>query len=295
MAKFRGVYPAIISPTDSHGGLNEEAFRAVMEDNIVSGAHGFWVAGGTGESVFLSEDENKRIAEIAVDQNQGRVNNIMHIGAATTAQAIRQAEHAASVGVEAVCAVPPFFYEVPDDAIVDYYRVLGEVSELPLFVYNLPPATGVNITPGLMEKLKDRVPQIQGLKHSGTTTRHTSDFVAMGMDCFTGSGSLMLPGLTLGACGVIDGPVCFAPEIWREIWDAYQGGNIRLAEAAQRKATDVQNLLLGVNFPASVKFLCGERVGVDCGLPRLPLPAASEETKAYLLGKAIERGYLPGK
>ena len=292
MTEFRGVYPAIISPTDTVGGLNEGAFRAVMEDNIRSGAHGFWVAGGTGESVFLSEEENKRIAEITVDQNQGRINNIMHVGAATTAQAARQAEHAAKVGVEAICAVPPFFYGVSDEAIVAHYRVLGEAAGLPLFAYNLPRATGVEITPGLMRKLRDGVPHLKGLKHSGGNTRDTAAFVGMGLDCFIGSGLLTLPALTLGACGVIDGPICFAPELWVDIWNAYHEGDIPQAEAAQRKATEVHNYALSIDFPSGIKALCGARVGVDCGDPRLPLPPASDETKAALIDEAVRRGYL---
>ena len=117
MTTFAGVYPALITPmtNDREGSLNEEALRAVIELNIRAGVHGFWVAGGSGESVYLTELENNRIAEIAADQNQGRINNIMHVGAANTAQAARQAEHAAKVGVEAICAVPPFFYGVGDE------------------------------------------------------------------------------------------------------------------------------------------------------------------------------------
>ena len=64
-----------------------------MEFNIQAGVHGFWVAGGTGESVLLDDDENMRIATIAADQSQGRIANIMHVGATTTARAARLAEH----------------------------------------------------------------------------------------------------------------------------------------------------------------------------------------------------------
>ena len=93
MAEFKGVVPAIITPMTADGELNEAAFREVMEFNIQAGVHGFWIAGGTGESVLLSDEENNRIAEIAADQNRGRVKAIMHVGAPTTARAVRMAEH----------------------------------------------------------------------------------------------------------------------------------------------------------------------------------------------------------
>ena len=80
MGQFHGVVPAIISPKNEDGTLNEEAFRATMEFNIQAGVHGFWVAGGTGESVLLDDEENQRIAEISADQNAGRTQVIMHVG-----------------------------------------------------------------------------------------------------------------------------------------------------------------------------------------------------------------------
>ena len=169
MADFEGILPAIITPMGEDGRLNEAAFREVMEYNIQAGVHGFWIAGGTGESVLLDDEENMKIAEIAADQNRGRVNNIMHVGAATTERAAALAEHAAKMGNEAICCVPPFFYRQSDDAIVEHYRIVGEAADLPLFVYNLPQSTGVEITPELMQKIQDRVPQLKGLKHSAIT------------------------------------------------------------------------------------------------------------------------------
>ena len=75
MTDYRGVFPAIVTPMTPDGGVSEEAFRAVMEFNIRSGVHGFWVAGGTGESILLDDDENNRIAEWAADQARGRIKN----------------------------------------------------------------------------------------------------------------------------------------------------------------------------------------------------------------------------
>ena len=89
MPEFKGIFPAIITPMTRDGALNEAAFRQVMEFNIQAGVQGFWVAGGTGESVLLEDEENRRIAEIAADQSQGRILNIMHVGAPTTLRAAR--------------------------------------------------------------------------------------------------------------------------------------------------------------------------------------------------------------
>ena len=152
------------------------------------------MAGGTGESVLLEDEENMRIAEIVADQSRGRIENIMHVGAATTKRATKLAEHAAKSGVEAICCVPPFFYRQSDEAIVEHYKAVGSAADLPLFVYNLPQSTGVEITPELLLKIQEGVPQLKGLKHSGLTFANVRAFNKMGLSCLIGNSLLMLPG-----------------------------------------------------------------------------------------------------
>ena len=283
MPKFRGVYPAFLTPTTQDGGLNEPVFREVMEFNIQQGAHGFWVAGGTGESVLLDDAENMRIAEIASDQSRGRAKNIMHVGAPTTLRAARMAEHAAGAGVDAICCVPPYFYDRSDDEIVEHYRTIAAAADLPFFVYNIPKTTGVEIMPDLMRKIQDRVPQLAGLKHSPMDISNIRAFAKMGLSCFVGHSHLMLPALTIGAVGCIDGPLNIAPELWVELWDAYNAGDLRRAEAAQDKATELNVVLNKFGLHATVKAAISERLGIDCGAPRLPGQPISPEGRAEVV------------
>ena len=290
MATFHGVFPAIITPMTPAGQLYEAALREVMEFNIRAGVQGFWVAGGTGESVLLDDEENMRIAEIAAEQVRGRVTNIMHVGALTTARAARLAEHAARVGVQAICCVPPFFYKPSDEAIVEHYRVVAAAADLPFLVYNLPQCTGTEITPELLRKIQEGVPQLVGLKHSAPSFPYVRDFAKMGLACIIGNGALMLPALTLGATGCIDGPPNMAPEPWVEIWQAYQDGDLKRAEAAQERATEVTNLVRQFGLHATTKAVLSARLGIDCGNPRppgLPLTAAQRQ---QVLQRAAELG-----
>ena len=290
MAEFKGVFPAIVTPMTAEGELNEAAFRGVMEFNIGAGVHGFWIAGGSGESVMLSDDENNRIAEISVDQNRGRVKNIMHVGAPTTARAARMAEHAARAGVEAICCVPPFFYKYGDEDVVEHFRVVAEAADLPLFVYNLPGATGFEIKPDLMERIQERVPQLAGLKHSAEYFGHVRTFANLGLNCLIGSSHLMLPALTIGASGCVDGPLCAAPEMWVEIWDAYNEGDLKRAEVAQAKASRLYYIVVRSNYLAGIKALVSERLGIDCGDPRPPAPPLTRAERAYIRDEAARLG-----
>ena len=290
MAGFRGVYPALITPMTAGGELNEAALREVIEFNIQAGVHGFWVAGGTGESVLLEDEENMRIAEIASDQSRGRIENIMHVGAATTARAVKLAEHAAKSGVEAICCVPPFFYRQSDEAIVEHYKAVGAAANLPLFVYNLPQATGVEITPEMMQKIQDGVPQLKGLKHSAVTFANVRAFSNMGLQCLVGNAMLMLPALTIGASGCVDGPPNVAPELWVEIWNAYNDGDIHRAEAAQEKASQVTELVRSIGLHAGTKAILSERLGIDCGAPRPPGQPITLEQRTMMQKRLNELG-----
>jgi dihydrodipicolinate synthase/N-acetylneuraminate lyase len=290
MATFHGVFPAIITPMTPEGRLNEVAFREVMEFNIQAGVHGFWVAGGTGESVLLDDEENMRLAEIAADQSRGRITNIMHVGALTTARAAKMAEHAARAGVEAICCVPPFFYKPSDEALVEHYRVVAAAANLPFLVYNLPQCTGTEITPELMQKIQARVPQLAGLKHSALTFSYVRDFTKMGLACIIGNSALMLPALTLGATGCIDGPPNMAPELWVEIWQAYQAGDLKRAEAAQDRATEVTSLVRQFGLHTTTKVVIGARLGMDCGDPRPPGLPLTTAQRQQVLARAAALG-----
>ena len=293
MAGFRGIYPAIITPLTPEERFNEAAFREVMEFNIRAGVHGFWVAGGTGESVLLDDEDNMRIAEVAADQARGQARNIMHVGAPTTARAARMAENAARVGVEAICAVPPFFYRPSDEAVVEHYRVVAAAADLPFFVYNLPQSTGVEITPDLMQKIQGRVPQLTGLKHSAQTFVNVRAFAKMGLDCLIGNGALMLPALTIGASGCVDGPPNMTPEPWVEIWDAYSDGDLARAEAAQERASEINSLVRRFGLHPTIKAVLTERLGIDCGDPTPPILPLTPDERAYVLQKAAELGLTP--
>ncbi len=193
------------------------------------------------------------------------------------------AENAAKAGVESICCVPPFFYHQSDEAIVEHYRAVGAAANLPLFVYNLPQSTGVEITPELMQKIQDGVPQLKGLKHSALTFANVRAFNKMGLSCLIGNGFLMLPALTIGATGCVDGPPNVAPELWVEIWNAYNAGDLPRAEAAQDKASEVTSLVRRFGLHAATKAILSERLGIDCGAPRPPGQPLTLDQHAKLL------------
>ncbi len=293
MIEFRGVYPALITPTTKNGELNELALRKIVEFDIRSGVHGFWVAGGSGESVLLTDEENMRIASIVTSQNRKRAKIIMHVGTLTTRRSVKLAEHAAKAGADAICCVPPFFYGTSDDAIVEHYRVVAAAANLPLFVYNLPVCTHVEITPTLIKKIQDRVPQLVGLKHSSLRFNELRSYTNLGLTIFTGIAETMLPGLTIGSAGQIDGPPCVAPELFMDIWNAHEAGDLCRAEAAQRRADVYDAILDSVPYHAGLKAAATDRFGIECGSPKPPMMQLTKEQREFIKRELTAFGLPP--
>jgi dihydrodipicolinate synthase/N-acetylneuraminate lyase len=170
--------------------------------------------------------------------------------------------------------------------------VVAAAADLPFFVYNLPQSTGVEITPELMAKIQDKVPQLTGLKHSAPYMGYVRNFAQMGLSCLIGNCRLMLSALLMGATGCVDGPPNMAPERWVALWQAYQSGDLAKAQAAQEYASQVADLVQPLKFHAIAKTVLSTRLGIDCGDPRPPGQPLTNGEKAALMGKIEEMGLL---
>ena len=163
---WRGVFPAVPSAFAEDGKVNESAYRAILEDNIAHGVHGFWNAGGTGEGAVLNDQQRVTLARVVGEVCKGRVLSIMHVGSTTTESSVKAARAARESGCDAICCVPPIAYVANERSIIEHYQRVADAADLPFFAYNLPQMSQVEILPPLMEKLIDEVPQLVGLKHS---------------------------------------------------------------------------------------------------------------------------------
>lgn len=286
-AIWKGVFPAVPTPFHGDGSVNERALRAILEDNIAYGVHGFWIAGGTGEGAIMDDEQRIAVARIADEVCKGRVLSIMHVGAPTTAAAVRAARAARESGCDAICCVPPFFYRPSDESVIKHYQEVAGAADLPFFAYNLPQLTNVEITPALMEKLVRAVPQLTGLKHSSPNFAELRSYTAMGLKPFTGNGHLLLPALTHGGIGVVDAPPGIAPWIYVDLFRAWEAGDMATAMAKQAETKDVVDFVRMYGAPQHIaKLVFSERTGIDCGAPLPPVNCLSSEDKPAVIERA---------
>jgi N-acetylneuraminate lyase len=289
--EFKGVFPAPPTPITDDGRVHEKALRALLEDNIAHGANGFWMAGSTGEGPILTEDQHDTVARISGEVCRGRALVIMHVGAISTAAAVKAAKTARASGCAAVCCVPPFFFPSSERSRIDHYKAVADAAgDLPFFVYNLPQLTQVETVPGLMEKFMRAIPTLKGLKHSAPNFSDIRVFADMGLVCFSGNGAYPLPALTMGAVGTIDAPLALAPWHYAELFAAWEKGDLGRAKALQDEVRKFVQLVWMFGAPAHVcKVVLSARLGIDCGRPIPPVNTldTDEQQEVLLVARSL--------
>ncbi len=292
MTIIRGILPALLTPFTEQGQVNTEALRTLTKYLIGQGVHGFFVTGGTGEGVLLDPDERKLVLETVLDEVNGQVPVIAHVGALATRTAADLAAHAASAGATAIAAVPPFYFGVDTLALQAHYRLIAEAaSGLPLWVYHIPGATGVNLTPEVLATLLE-IDQVHGIKYSSHNFYQMRTMIEMTAErdfsVLSGPDEMCLPALTMGAHGAIGATYNLIPRHFVELYDAYQAGDLERAQELQYAANRVIHALLATPMFAGLKLLVSDVIGIDCGVPRRPLPPLTPEQAASLRAAMAE-------
>jgi dihydrodipicolinate synthase/N-acetylneuraminate lyase len=287
--EFKGVFPAPPTPITDDGRVHEKALRAILEDNIAFGANGFWMAGTTGEGPILTDEQREAVARISAQTCAGRALVIMHVGAMSTASAVKGARSARQAGCAAVCCLPPLFFPSSERSRIEHYRAVADAAgDLPFFVYNLPQLSQVEIGPALMEKMMRAVPTLKGLKHSAPDFAHIRVFADMGLQCFSGNGAFPLPALTMGAVGTIDAPLSLAPGHYAELFAAWQAGDFTRAKALQ-DGVRAQVRGSGLDVPRHGRRVQSRFVGEARHRLR-PIDPAGQSLKRYGKSRSAARG-----
>jgi N-acetylneuraminate lyase len=283
MRELKGIYPAIVTPLDKEGVFDPAAMRKIVQYQLQAGVHGFYVCGGTGEGMLLTVEERQAALEIVLDEVRGRAGVIAHIGAFQTADTLALARHACDVGVDAIAAIPPAYFYMPDTlGIVRYYTALSEASSVPVLAYNIPHRTGVKMTVDLFDQLLE-LPNIVGMKESSGDVYYLSLFFVGGKEpvIFQGEDTVLLPGLLMGACGGIGGSYNMWPHLFVKLWDAFRSKDIDSAAHIQLRINELINAFDGKgNIFSGIKQVLAW-MGLECGTGRTPnRPLTDGETAA---------------
>ncbi|PYI56894.1 dihydrodipicolinate synthase family protein [Paenibacillus flagellatus] len=272
LSKFKGIIVAMNSCYDRNGRVDEGAVGELVAFLAKRGVKGVYVGGSTGEGMLQSVEERKRVLEAVMAAKPLDFTVIAHVGAITTRDSVELAEHAESVGADALSAIPPFYYRISEHGVEEHWASMMRASGLPFIIYHIPATTGFSLSKPLLQKML-AYPQTIGVKITTPSTYELQQFKALGGPdflLFNGPDEQLLAGLSLGADAGIGGTYGMMPELFVAIYEAFRQGRMEEARTYQTWANDIIAELLDMPVYGAIKEIVKMR-GVDCGQPRLPL------------------------
>jgi 4-hydroxy-tetrahydrodipicolinate synthase len=271
-----GIVPPMTTPFDGAGELDERAARAQVRWLLDAGVHGLAAGGSTGEGHTLEQDELRRLVGAVAEEAAGRVPVIAGIIVDSTRDAIRRGQAVADLGVAALQVTPVHYLFRPDDAaMLEHFRVLADVTGLPIIIYNVVPWS--YLSPALLCRIMAEVPGVIGVKQSAGDLKLLADLLLAARPenrIFSAVDALLYPSFALGAHGAIAAILAAAPGACVQLWDAVQVGDHARALDLHRRLLVLWNALVADNLPACTKYAQALQ-GVPSGQPRAPMPPAS--------------------
>ncbi|MBL1405202.1 MAG: 4-hydroxy-tetrahydrodipicolinate synthase, partial [Rhizobiales bacterium] len=172
---FYGSLPALITPFDDKGKVDEKAFKALVEWQIVEGSNGLVPVGTTGESPTLSHEEHQRVVELCVKAAKGRVPVMAGAGSNNTQEAISLAKYAEKAGADGVLVVTPYYNKPSQRGLQAHFTAIAKAVKLPIFIYNIPGRSIIDMAPNTMAALAKGNKNIVGVKDATADMSRASE------------------------------------------------------------------------------------------------------------------------
>lgn len=280
-----GLLPAMATPYDvASKSVNLPIVSELVEFLLDRGVNGLFIGGTTGEGILLDSMERQRLHAATTEVVAGRVPVLLHVGANTTAESTVLAEHAVEIGADAVVAVTPFYYQVDDDSLLGYYQNIADAAKgLPLFVYDIPQMAVNGISPALLSRLSEKIPNFAGIKCSNANAQQIRSLLDAKEEqaiFLVGNERIALGSLALGADGMISGLATAIPEPFVALLAAFRQGDLLEAQTIQRKINRLIDKLPAGARIGAIKVLLQQR-GIKVGPPIPPRPMPPESWKGW--------------
>ena len=289
---FRGSMPAMVTPF-RNGELDLDTLKDLIEWHIDCGTHGFVPVGTTGESPTLSHAEHEAVVEFTVKTVARRRPVIAGAGSNNTAEAIRLMQHAARVGADAALVVTPYYNKPTQAGLIAHYTALHDCCDLPIFIYNIPGRSVVDMSPETMGELA-RLPRIVGVKDATADMARVSkqralcgtDFIQMSAEDASALGFN-----AHGGVGCISVTANVAPQLCAAFQEAMLAGDYALALTYQDRLMPLHDAiftepgLVGAKYGLSLLGRCSDEV-------RLPLTGLTDATKEKIRAAMTGAGLL---
>lgn len=290
--EFMGVIPPVITCFDKNGEIDVSAQRGIVRF-LSNHVDGFYPCGTYGSGPLMSLEERMKVAEIVIAEKR-KAFVIVHVGAASTKEAVALAQHAQAAGADGVGAIPPYYYAYSQTQLVDYYRAMLKAVKIPVFLYNNPELSRNPISPESLRILAEE--GLAGVKDSAFDLVNFYNYLNAvkrpGFKFIVGTEAIAAAALDAGACAVIAGLANAFPEYMEDFYNTWKQGDPALTAKRQLEVIKVRNALK-LAPTLTMTYAALRMRGLNPGFPRAPYSEISPEIFQKAKAEFTALGVLP--
>jgi 4-hydroxy-tetrahydrodipicolinate synthase len=282
MAEFHGVFPYLVSPTDSGGSIRTDVLGRLCDDLIKSGVHGLTPLGSTGEFAYLNQSQRTSVVQATVEAAKGRVPVVAGVASTSTVDAVAQARAYQKLGADGILAILEAYFPLGDAQVESYFRAIADAVDIPVVIYTNPQFQRSDLTFDVIAKLSGH-PRIGYIKDASTNTGRLLSILNRcgdGIKVFSASAHIPAAVMLIGGVGWMAGPACLVPRQSVALYDLCKQKRWDEAMALQRRLWRINEVFARYNLAACIKAGLAIQ-GYDVGDPIAPqTPLTAEQRQA---------------
>lgn len=276
MKIFQGLFTALVSPF-FQGKLDEESFKSLLATQ--KNVDGVVIGGTTGESPTLSSLELDRLIQLTIENFRGKI--LVGAGANDTAKAIEKVKYLDQIpGIDGYLVVAPYYNKPNQRGVLEHFAAIAESTQRPIIIYSIPGRCGIEVAVNTVVQLRERYPNIAGIKEATDNCARVDDLVRQLPDDFfvlSGNDNMTLPFMAQGAVGVISASSNVIVTELKGLVDAALKGDFKQAQKLHIQNILKMRALFMEPNPVAIKHILSRKNIIRSGEVRLPLVASSED------------------
>lgn len=282
---FGRLLTAMVTPFNADGSINYEAGADFADWLLANGSDGLVVEGSTGEAATMDMDEKIKFMQNIVARVNGRAKIVAGAGTNCTASTIDLVKKMEACGVDGVLVVGPYYNKPTQEGYYQHFAAVAKATKLPIIVYNVPGRTGGNIAPETVARLAADFSNIVAIKEAAGNVAQTAELYRVlpeDFSIYSGDDGLILPFLSVGACGLISVLANVNGNILQQLMQAYSEGRVKDAADLNKVMVPLAKAMFVESNPIPIKAAVTKVTGIEAGAPRLPLTPISAAAEAKL-------------
>lgn len=282
---FGRLLTAMVTPFNADGSINYEAGADFADWLLANGSDGLVVEGSTGEAATMDMDEKIKFMQTIVARVNGRAKIVAGAGTNCTSSTIDLVKKMEACGVDGVLVVGPYYNKPTQEGYYQHFAAVAKATKLPIIVYNVPGRTGGNIAPETVARLAADFSNIVAIKEAAGNVAQTAELYRVlpeDFSIYSGDDGLILPFLSVGACGLISVLANVNGKLLQQLMQAYSEGRVKDAADLNKVMVPLAKAMFVESNPIPIKAAVTKVTGIEAGAPRLPLTPISAAAEAKL-------------